>query len=53
MPFAALPTQSPITPIDLTSLVAVFTGISIFLIPMIGLTARFALKPTVQEPEQP
>lgn len=36
-----------ILPIDIVSLVAVFMGISIILIPVIGLTARFALKPTV------
>ena len=48
MPFAALPIQSPILPIDLTGLLAVFMGISVILIPVIGLTARFALKPTVE-----
>jgi hypothetical protein len=48
MPFAALSFQSPIMPIDLTALLAVFMGISIVLIPVIGLTARFALKPTVE-----
>lgn len=37
-----------IAPIDLTSLLAVFMGTSIVLIPVIGLTARFALKPTVE-----
>ena len=37
-----------ILPIDLTSLVAVILGISIVLIPVIGLTARFALKPAVE-----
>lgn len=37
-----------ISPIDLTEIVAVFMGISIVLIPVIGLTARFALKPTVE-----
>ena len=37
-----------IIPIDITSLVAVIMGISIVLIPVIGLTARFALKPTVE-----
>jgi hypothetical protein len=36
-----------ILPIDLTALVATILGISIVLIPVIGLTARFALKPTV------
>jgi hypothetical protein len=35
-------------PIDLTSLVAVILGISIVLVPVIGLTARYALSPTVQ-----
>jgi hypothetical protein len=34
-------------PIDLTSLVATILGISIVLIPVIGLTARFALTPVV------
>lgn len=38
----------PVAPIDITSLVAVFMGISIVLVPVIGLTARFALKPTVE-----
>ncbi len=37
-----------ILPIDITGLVAVILGISIFLVPVIGLTARFALKPTVE-----
>jgi hypothetical protein len=37
-----------ILPIDLTSLVAVILGISVVLVPVIGLTARFALKPTVE-----
>ncbi len=36
----------PILPIDLTALLAVFMGISIVLIPVLGITARFALKPT-------
>ncbi len=35
-------------PIDLTSLVATIMGISIVLIPVIGLTARFALTPVVE-----
>lgn len=35
-------------PIDLTSLVAVIMGISVVLIPVAGLTARFALKPAVE-----
>ena len=37
-----------ILPIDVTSLVAVVLGISIVLVPVIGLTARYALSPTVQ-----
>ncbi len=37
-----------ITPIDLTALVATVLGISIVLVPVIGLTARYALKPTVE-----
>jgi hypothetical protein len=38
----------PMMPIDLTALLAVFMGTSIILIPVLGLTARFALKPTVE-----
>ena len=41
-----LPVQ--LQPIDLTALLAVFMGISVVLIPIIGITARFALKPTVE-----
>ncbi len=37
-----------IIPIDVTGLVAVVMGISVVLVPVIGLTARFALKPTVE-----
>jgi hypothetical protein len=37
-----------VMPIDLTALLAVFMGISIILVPVIGITARFALKPTVE-----
>lgn len=37
-----------VMPIDITALVAVIMGTSIILIPIIGLTARFALKPTVE-----
>ncbi len=50
MLFAALPLLQapPIMPIDLTALLAVFMGISIVLIPVLGITARFALKPTVE-----
>lgn len=36
-----------ILPVDLVSLVATILGISIVLIPVAGLTARFALKPAV------
>ena len=48
MPFSVIAIQSPIMPIDLTALLAVIMGISIILVPVIGLTARFALKPTVE-----
>ena len=37
-----------VLPIDLTSIISVVMGISIVLVPVIGLTARFALKPTVE-----
>jgi len=37
-----------ILPVDITSVIAVIMGISIVLVPVIGLTARFALKPTVE-----
>jgi hypothetical protein len=37
-----------ILPVDITSVIAVIMGISIVLIPVIGLTARFALKPVVE-----
>jgi hypothetical protein len=48
MPFATLAVAQEILPIDLTALLSVFMGVSIVLIPVIGLTARFALKPTVE-----
>ncbi len=48
MPFATLAVVQAILPIDLTALLAVFMGVSIVLVPIIGLTARFALKPTVE-----
>jgi hypothetical protein len=35
-------------PINLTEIISVIMGISVVLIPVIGLTARFALKPTVE-----
>jgi hypothetical protein len=37
-----------ILPVDLTALISAVLGISIVLIPVIGITARFALKPTVE-----
>lgn len=37
-----------ILPVDLTAIVAVIMGVSIVLIPVMGLTARFALKPFVE-----
>lgn len=37
-----------ILPIDVTALVATVLGISIVLIPVLGVTARFALHPTVE-----
>lgn len=37
-----------VMPVDLTAIVAIVMGMSLFLIPVIGLTARFALKPTVE-----
>jgi len=37
-----------IQPVDLTALISSILGISIVLIPVIGITARFALKPTVE-----
>ena len=48
MPFATLAVAQEILPIDLTALLAVFMGVSVVLVPVIGLTARFALKPTVE-----
>jgi hypothetical protein len=37
-----------VLPIDLTAIVAIVMGISVVLVPVIGLTARFALKPLVE-----
>ena len=48
MPFATLALLQAIQPIDLTALLAVFMGVSVVLVPVIGITARFALKPTVE-----
>jgi hypothetical protein len=38
----------PIEPINLTGLISAMLGISVILIPVIGLTARYALNPTVE-----
>lgn len=37
-----------VLPIDLTAVIAMVMGISVILIPVIGMTARYALKPTVE-----
>ncbi len=37
-----------VLPVDIVALVSVSLGISIVLVPVIGLTARFALKPVVE-----
>lgn len=37
-----------VLPVDLVALVSVILGISVILVPVIGLTARFALKPLVE-----
>ena len=37
-----------VLPVDLVALVSVILGISIVLVPVLGLTARFALKPAVE-----
>ena len=37
-----------VLPVDLVALVSAIMGISIVLFPVIGLTIRFALKPTVE-----
>ncbi len=36
-----------VLPVDLTAIVAIIMGVSVVLIPVAGLTARFALKPLV------
>lgn len=38
----------PVLPIDLTSVIAVVMGLLVVLIPISGLTARFALKPIAE-----
>ena len=48
MPFATLAAVQAVQPVDLVGLLAVFMGISIVLVPVIGWTARFALRPTVE-----
>lgn len=37
-----------VMPIDLEAIIAIVMGISVVLIPVAGITARFALKPTVE-----
>jgi hypothetical protein len=37
-----------VMPVDLVALVGTILGISVVLVPVIGLTARFALKPVVE-----
>jgi hypothetical protein len=37
-----------VLPVDLVALVSVILGISVVLVPVIGLTARFALRPLVE-----
>jgi len=37
-----------VLPVDLVALVSAILGISVVLVPVIGLTARFALKPVVE-----
>jgi len=37
-----------VMPVDLVALVSAILGISVVLVPVIGLTARFALKPVVE-----
>ncbi len=45
----ALPVQGPpILPIDITSIIGVSMGMMVILIPIAGLTARFALKPIAE-----
>lgn len=48
MPISMFLFQGAIAPINLTEIISVIMGISIILIPVIGITARFALKPTVE-----
>ena len=48
MLFATPAVAQAILPIDVVGLLGTFMGISIVLIPVLGITARFALKPTVE-----
>ena len=48
MPFATLVVVQAVETINLIGLLATFMALSVVLIPVIGLTARFALKPTVE-----
>jgi hypothetical protein len=40
--------QPPILPVDLPAVIATFMGMSLLLVPVLGLTARFALKPITE-----
>ncbi len=40
--------QTPVLPIDITALAGIFFGSLMVLIPIAGLTARFAMKPVVE-----
>ena len=41
MPFATLAVVQEVLPIDLTTLLAVFMGVSIVIVPVIGITRAF------------
>jgi hypothetical protein len=47
MPFTTIAVAQALGPVNLTGLLATFMALSIPLILVIGITARFALKPTV------
>ncbi len=40
--------QAPVMPIDVTAIVAIVMGLMVVLIPIAGITARFALKPIAE-----
>ena len=40
--------QPPVLPIDVTAIVAIVMGLMVVLIPIAGVTARFALKPIAE-----